>query len=210
MRTLQFIFYLLTVILFIGCNSDLSKRMEILDIDKKWKNGNLIEAKEEINNYLNKNPNNEIGWTLLGHIESDSNKDSLALIAYKKALQLDPKTVEAITGLGILFRKKGNYNKAANYYYQAIKIDPNYAEAYSSLVVINLKKKNFKEAVRVGLKSYELDKENGTIAANLSVSYHYINDTIKRNKYFDIAKKNKYHNLESLRELFKGEYTIFD
>lgn len=210
MHTKQLYLPILAIILLYACNNDLGKRIEILAIDEKWKNGKLEEAKREINTYLGENPGNEFAWTLLGHIESDTDHDSVAMAAYKKALDVNPRTDEAIIGLGILSRKKGEYGKAADYYYRALEIDPNSADAYSSLVVINLKRKEFKKAVEVGLKAFELDGNDATIAANLAAAYHYANDTIQREKYFDIAKENGYRNLEALREVFKGEASIFD
>ncbi len=203
-------FFLLIILTISSCNGGLSKKWKLVEIDKKFRNGDLVEAKIDIDNYLADKKNNEYAWTLLGHIESDLDHDSLAVRAYEKALKLNSKTVEAITGMGIVSRKSGDYEKASDYYREAIKIDPEYAEAYSSLVVINLKRKKFNEAVDVGLKGYNLDKQNGTIAANLAVSYHYTNDTIQREKYFKIAKKNGYRNLEALRQVFNDELTIFD
>ena len=198
------------LLLSVACNSDLSKKYELLEVDEKYKNGQLEEAKEDIDEYLSQTSDNEFAWTMLGHIESDRDNDSLAMIAYEKAIELSPKTVEAITGMGIIMRKKGNYGQASKYYQRAIEIDPQYAEAYSSLVVINLKRRKFDEAVEVGLKGYELGKDNPVIASNLAIAYHYANDSINREKYFTIAKQNGYQNLESLRLIFEGELTIFD
>ena len=196
--------------LFTGCQSDLNKRLDIVEMDELWRNGELLKAKEVTEQYLAKTQENELAWTMLGHIESDLDQDSLAVVAYNKALDVNPNTVEAITGLGIISRKKGDLNEASDYYYEAIRIDPDYAEAYSSLVVINLKQKKFDEAVEVGLKGYELSKSNGVIAANLATAYHYVNDTINREKYFNIAKKNGYKNAATLELVFSGELTIFD
>ena len=209
MKIIKYSFFFFLLILF-SCNNEFSKRLDILEIDEKFNNGNLNEAKLDLDKYLKKEPNNEYAWTILGHIESHLDKDILARKAYRKALKINPNTVEAITGMGILARKNGDYEKASEFYYQAIEINPNYAEAYASLVVINLKRKNFDEAVRVGLIGYNLEKEDGTIAANLSTSYHFANDTIQREKYFNIAKNNGYKNLESLRLIFDGELIIFD
>jgi len=209
MKTINRILPFCALFLLMSCNT-YDKNLEILDIDQKWKDGNLTEAKVEVNKYLIKRPDNELAWTLLGHIEADQNQDSLAEVAYNKALEINPKTVEAITGMGIISRIRGDYDKAAQYYYNAIDIDPNYAEAYSSLVVINLKRGEFRKAVKAGLKSYELDKNNGTIAANLSVAYHYTNDTINREKYFNIAKRNGYKSTAALRQIFSGELTVLD
>ncbi len=210
MKILNALTSILLLIILMSCNHPNQRYYDIMDIDTKWRNGELTEAKADVKKYLDKNPNNEIAWTLLGNIESDFEKDSLAVLAYDKALEINPETVEAITGKGIIYRKKGDYDKAAKCYLKAIELDPNYAEAYSSLVVINLKRKQFTQAVKVGLKGYELNSTDGVIASNLSVAYHYARDTIKREKFFNIAKYNGYKNLETLRDIFDGKLTILD
>ncbi len=210
MRTVKLFLHLLALIILTSCNSNLDKRLPLVDIDEKWRNGNLTEAKTEINDYLKNNPDNELAWALLGHIESSRKEYSAAISAYNKSLSLNPKTVEAITGMGIVHRRMGDYDKASDYYHKAIDINPEYAEAYSSLVLVNLKRKKFKQAVAMGLKGYELDKTNDIIAANLSIAYHFVNDTIQREKYFNIAKKNGYKNMKTLRAIFDGKLTIFN
>lgn len=206
--------YSIIAILFItfSCSntSNYNKKLDILEIDKLYISGNLTKAKTDVEKYLSSKKDNEYAWTLLGHIENDLDKDSLAMLAYEKATTINPKLVEAITGKGIVARKNKEYDKAAEYYNKAIKLNPKYAEAYSSLTVIYLKTKKFKKAVEVGLKSYELDNENPVIAANLAGAYHYINDTIQREKFFDIAKDNGYKNSDILRKVFDGEMTLLD
>lgn len=194
----------------ISCNSETSKRSDILKIDREFKSGEIEKAYTNIENYLVKNTDNEYAWTLAGHIYAELEKDAIAFEAYNKALALNKNTVEAITGLGILERKKGNYDQASDHYYKAIEIDPSYAEAYSSLVVINLKRRKFKEAVEVGEKGYQLEKKDGVIAANLAVAYHYAGDSLNREKFYSIAKINGYRSLDGLRQIFNGELTVLD
>lgn len=203
-------YFLFLLLIIVSCNGSYNKKFDILKIDETYKKGYLEKAKKKIDKYLNKKQDNEYAWTLLGDIEIDLDNLPLATIAYEKALKINPKTVEALTGLGIVSRKKGNYDEALRYYKKSIKIDEYYAEAYTSLVTIYLKKKNFKEAVKVGLKAYKLNKNNPIIAANLSVAYHYDNNAIKREQFFNIAKKSGYKNVETLRLIFNGKYTVFD
>ncbi len=73
-----------------------------------------------------------------------------------------------------------------------------------------MKRREFEKAVEVGLKSYNLDRRNGVIAANLSVAYHYVENFKLRDKFFEIAKQNGYKNPDALQEIFSGEYTILD
>ena len=209
MRLKKYLFLLVVAMLW-NCTTNFDKKADLISIDQKWRNGDLLGAKADVEKYLDTKNDNEYAWTLLGHIESDLGEDALAGVAYEKATSINPNTVEAITGLGIISRKNGEYDRASEYYNKAIEIDPNYAEAYSSLVAIYLKRKKFKEAVDAGLKGYNLSKDNDVIAANLAVAYHYYNDTIQRNKFYEIAKKNGYKNIETMKLIFDGELTIFD
>ncbi|GAB5400474.1 MAG: hypothetical protein Aureis2KO_20590 [Aureisphaera sp.] len=183
---------------------------ELGEISEKFESGDFYGAKIDMEAYVETNDDNEYAWTILGHIYEKLDQDSLASKSYKKALQLKPEMEEALTGMGIVSRKSGDFEKATSYYERAIEINPEYAQAYSSLVAIYLQSKEFNKAIEVGEKSYRLDKSDPVIAANLSVAYHFAGDTINREKYFDIARKMRYANMEALRELFDGELTLFD
>ncbi len=45
MRTVKLFVHLFVLIILTGCNSNLNKRLPLVDIDEKWRNGNLTEAK---------------------------------------------------------------------------------------------------------------------------------------------------------------------
>ncbi len=185
-------------------------KKDMTGVAEKMNNGNYEAARTEVEAYLQKKQDNITAWILSGHIYSELDEDSSAMISYQRALQIDSTSEQALTGLGILYRKKGDYNIAAGYYYQAIRFNPAYAQAYSSLVVIELKRKNFSKAVEVGLKGFELDNTDPIIVSNLSIAYHYANDTSNRDKYYEMAKKMGYKKLDALKKIFSGELTIFD
>ncbi|MDO6491740.1 MULTISPECIES: tetratricopeptide repeat protein [unclassified Cellulophaga] len=190
--------------------SDLSKRLDISDASEKYLSGNSEVASQLMETYVLSEKENEYAWALLGNTYIDLEEDAKAKNAFENAVRVDPKMEEAITGLGIVARIEGDYEKAADLYEKAIAINPKYAEAYSSLVVIYLKQKEFEKATEVGVKSYELDKGNPVIAANLCVAFHYAGDSISREKYFNEAKINGYPNLIGIRNIIDGELTVFD
>lgn len=202
-------YLLLSVLVFTACG-DLGKKMELVQINQKYLAGKLEEAKSDVKDYLKTHEKNEYAWTVLGNIHNDMDEDSLATIAFNKALEINPDREEALTGMGINLRRQGKYKEAEKYYNKAIKVNPDYAEAYTSLVTIHLKQKEFKKAVEIGEKGYKLDNENPVMSSNLSIAYHYYGDTIKRNKYFEIAKKKGYPNIETLNKIFNGEIDIID
>lgn len=189
---------------------ELSKKIDLVNMDQKVRQGQFESAKEDLLKYLKLRKDNEYAWTLMGIIHENLEEDSLAIIAFEKALAIDPEIEEAITGMGIQARKAENYEKAVEYYEKALEINPKYAQAYSSLVTIYIKQKQFNRAVSVGQKAYDLDKKDPVIAANLSIAYHYTEDIPNRDKYYEIAKQLKYRNLESLKDVFSGELILFD
>ena len=193
-----------------GEKSELTKQLDIATASDEYLKGNVDTANSLMQNYVVKEKQNEYAWTLLGNTYIALEDDEKARNAFDNAIKVDPNMEEAVTGLGIVERMAGNYEKAAELYERAIKINPKYAEAYSSLVVIYLKQKEFAKATEVGVKSYELDKGNPVIAANLCVAFYYAGDSIATEKYFNEAKINGYSNLEGIRDIIDGELTVLD
>lgn len=204
------LFLLLTALTLFSCSDEFRNRVMIRHIDKLFEEGKYEKAKVSVDSLLNKNPEHELAWTLKGHIEERLDNDSVAELAYEKALSINPELEQALTGMGIILRKRKEYDRAAGYYAKAIAVNPEYAQAYSSLVTIELKRKNFVNAVSLGEKAYLLDSEDPVIAANLAIAYHYFGDIENRDKYYSIAKKLKYRNLDVLLLIFKDKATVFD
>ena len=73
------------------------------------------------------------GWTNLGWIYRNNDKAPESIAAYQKALQLDPKQVQAALGLGWAYSYTKDYDKAILAYQQAMQIDPKDAAADANL-----------------------------------------------------------------------------
>ena len=209
MKYIYHLIFSFIVIISVSC-AGVNKKSEISEVDKLFQTGEIDLARLEIEKILEKSPLNEYAWTLKGHIEESTDNDSIAELSYLEALEINSEMAEALTGIGILYRKKREYDKAIEYYEKALLVNPEYAQAYSSILVIELKRKKFDSAIINGLKAYELDETDPAISANLAVAYHYKQDTLNRDKYFDICKKLGYSNVAILDKIFSGELTIFD
>lgn len=207
---INFNWSILFIFVFMMSCGDFGKMYDIVDIDENYKNGNIELAKVQIEDYLSKNKDNEFAWTIKGHIYSDFYDFQTAEESYNQALLINPETVEAITGLGIISRLQENYEEAEKYYLKAIKIDPKYAYAYSSLVAVMLQSKNYKKAVEYGQKGFDLEKNDAVIAANLAVAYHFYGDDDNKMKYLTIAKDLGYDNIEDLQNIFDGSIQLFE
>jgi Flp pilus assembly protein TadD len=202
----------LLVIVFVfgfSCSSNSQDgKAEYMEIYGIHQSGDKQKAIVMLTDYVNKYPNNEKGWTFYGVVLLEDDRDSLAEIAFNKALSIKPTIKQALTGLGVINRMKGNYREAERLYKRSLELDPNFAEAYSSLIVIELLKKDFDEAIAFGQKAWSLDSKNGTTAANLAVAYHFKGEFKSRDEFFMRAKQLAYGDLDILSLVFAGKMTL--
>lgn len=180
------------------------------EIAGTYEEGDLNTAFAELKAYTKLHADDDLAWTIFGHVCMDLGKIHEAEAAYKKAVQLNPKRVEALTGLGVYARTTKKYADAMRWYKMAVQINPNYAQAYSSMVVIAIKGNQFKTAVEVGEKGYKLDSEDPVIAANLAIAYHYNNQMAARDKMAKIAITLGYKKPEALQGIFSGKLDVRD
>jgi tetratricopeptide (TPR) repeat protein len=136
--------------------------------------------------------------------------DSLAEVVLNKAILINPDDFKGLTGLGILERKKKNYNKAADFYNKAISINPKYGKAYSSLVLIELIRGNFEKAVQLGETAVKLDNSDLGIKGNLSMAYHYTKQNNKRDKLVNELIEQGYPYVKYLQLAFDGTIKLED
>ncbi|MGF1602987.1 MAG: tetratricopeptide repeat protein [Thermosynechococcaceae cyanobacterium] len=165
--------------------------------------GQYTQIEPEARTYLKERPQSALGhrtlgWLLLKKGDLDESKQS-----FEQAIQFDPKDDNAYVGLGALARKRQDSDGAVKYYQDAIAIQPKNPEAYGSLVVVHILKKDYKAGIADGEKAMKFDFDDPTLYANLSLAYHFDGDTVNRDKYFKLAKKNNYYNLEKLQTLFE-------
>ncbi len=60
----------------------------------------------------------------MGNLHFDTDRPEKAIMAYKKALELDPNNPNVMTDLGVMYRRKGQPSEAIKAFDKAIKIDP--------------------------------------------------------------------------------------
>lgn len=188
--------------------SDDRERLNV--IAEAYGRGDLDTAIPQLREYLADYPKDDLAWTILGNAYEDGDRLDEARAAYDLALEIDPERFEAITGTGILHRKRGEYEQAMAAYRRALEIDPTYAQAYSSMTVIALKQERDREAVEYAEKGWELDPEDPAIAANLAVAYHYVGDTEGRDRMTAEAERLGYTKVDVLRGIYAGELTVRD
>lgn len=179
-------------------------------IAKTYQRGEVVQTITALKPYLAAHPDDDLGWVFLGHARYDTNEYAEAEAAYKHAVQLNAKRVEALTGLGMVASKLKKYDEAIKWYEQAIALNPNYAQAYSSMITIALKKGDYKKAVSLGEKSIQLDHSDPMIAANLAIAYHFDKQIEARDKMANTAASLGYKNMGKLLEIFEGKWDFRD
>lgn len=119
----------------------------------------VVSAKELVENF-------NLGVT------SHKNKDMVAAIeAYKKVIQLDPKNLEAINNLGVVYKDMGRADEAIEQYQKALSINPNFAKAHNNLGVAYFMKGEYIKAIREYQKAISFSPDNLESYTNLGVLY---------------------------------------
>jgi tetratricopeptide (TPR) repeat protein len=104
----------------------------------------------------------------------------------KRAINIEPKFVDAYYWLGWIYEKLKQYKGAVFAYIKAIYIDKNYIFAYNRLGNIYLKQSKFGEAIELYKES--IKNNPGNIQAYLKVGFIY-NKILQYDKAIEILKK---------------------
>ena len=100
----------------------------------------------------------------------------------KKAIKLDPKTVDGNLHLGLIKIKQGDLKNAKEYFIAGLKINPKHENALIQLAVVEDKLKNYKKAKHYYEQVLVLNNNSYEALLNLGVIY-------ERNKKYDTAKQ---------------------
>jgi len=84
----------------------------------------------------------------LGVALSEAGKIDEALVAYKKAIELDSNYSDPLSNIAVAYSLKGQIDDAINSLKSALHICPNYPEAYNNIGTLLLQKKQYEEAER--------------------------------------------------------------
>ncbi|MBI1249122.1 tetratricopeptide repeat protein [bacterium] len=207
-----FFIALLGVSIFTGCSeigSDPTDNVsQLREIDARFHSGQIREVKIDLEMYLQEHPKSFRGWSLLGWAHLNSGNFESAKQCFDKSIAINAQSDNAYVGLGSMYRRQGDMAKARESYKRAIDILPDNPEAYSSLLVIELMDGNSEKAVEYGEKAWATRKNLASIPANLSVAYHYLGNTTKRDEFFQHAKRLNYKSLDTLKDIFEGKIDI--
>ena len=100
------------------------------------------------------NPGNVQAWIALGNAQMDAQRFSEAIIAYQRALDIDPKNVDVRVDMGTCYRGVGQPEKAIEEYRKAIKVNPRHPMAYMNSGVVLAYDLNRKAEAKKAFEKY--------------------------------------------------------
>lgn len=106
---------------------------EIQDINQLFRKGDLNEALNRTNQYLQKNPKDAQARFLKGLILADQNKSAEAIQIFTGLTEDYPELPEPYNNLAVLYAAQGKYDAARNALEMAIRTHPSYATAHENL-----------------------------------------------------------------------------
>jgi len=107
----------------------------------------------------------------LGRIHSVTGKPDLAVQEFQHALELDPRGVEAQTGMAHAYENAGRVKDAEAGFQRVIAIRPDYWDGYNSLALFYDGQKRYDEAITQLHKALELTPDNAQLYFNLGAVY---------------------------------------
>ncbi len=107
----------------------------------------------------------------LGRYYQGQHRYIQAAAAYRKALALDPDSVDALNGLGVVYALQGHYDQAAELLSRAVTAAPGSAQAQNNLGYVRYLQGDFRKAIVSLREATRLDPSNQHALANLALAY---------------------------------------
>ncbi|KZY97816.1 hypothetical protein A3744_01150 [Oleiphilus sp. HI0073] len=122
------------------------------------KNGDIDDAKQGYEAFLERFPNNTAARINLSHIALQAEQYDQAGAYILEALQIDPKEPQALMLAGLIAREKGDFDGAESYYRQALSVNPDYIPAIRNLaILLDLYRGRLQEALELYERAQALE-----------------------------------------------------
>ena len=103
-----------------------------------WLEQNKLDAaKSEFTVYTLRRGEAPEGWLQLGLTQLRATNSQAAEKSYRQALKLNPKSAEALNGLGLAQRQRGRVTEAAQFFSEAVRQQPDYRPALLNLATVS-------------------------------------------------------------------------
>jgi Flp pilus assembly protein TadD len=120
----------------LNANSIAPSQLQLNNLLEQYNNGQYDEAEELALLITQQFPEHPFGWKVLGALFGDTNRQSEALDANQKAIQLAPDDAETHNNLANSLIALGRLDEAEVRFRQAITIKSDYHEAYNNLGIM--------------------------------------------------------------------------
>jgi S1-C subfamily serine protease len=110
-------------------------------------------------------------WFNLGYAYSSAGRKTDAVNAYKEAIKIKPKLINAHFNLGNVYGRLGRNKEAIESYKQALRLKPNYAAAHNNLGNIYITLKRYGEAAEACKQAIRINPDYTEAHNNLGLCY---------------------------------------
>jgi cytochrome c-type biogenesis protein CcmH/NrfG len=98
--------------------------------------GSYAAEIRELRNIVEQDPGKVDAWVKLGNIYFDTNRYMESIEAYSKALEMQPRNPDVITDRAIMYRRIGDFERAAAGFREAAEMDPNHLNSPFNLGLV--------------------------------------------------------------------------
>src|SRR5262249_25119222 len=116
-------------------------------------------------------------YVTLGRIHSMTGKPDLALQEYQKALAVNPRDADALTGMGGAYERMGRAADAEATFQKAAALRPDFWDGYNTVGMFYLRQRKNAEAIAQFRHVIELTPDNAVAYVNLAAAYTNLGDS---------------------------------
>ena len=132
----------------------------------------------------------------------EKNEYKQALIYCKKALEIDPKSIYALSTLAnIVYNTIGNIDLAITLYLQALTINKSNPDICKNLALLLLKKERIEKALYLYQQALTLNPQDSIAQCSIASAYLTLGDFENGFFYMDEGRKNHYHITKPLNNI---------
>ena len=147
----------------------------------------------------------------LGNLYAEAGDRAMALLAYRRALELNPRHAVTLYNLGNLYKDQGRFKDALVFYQKAISVDPRISDAWLNMGIIYGKQKETGQEKAYYQKAVEVNPRNGRAYFNLGFLEEAAGDMegalslYQKSVEFDPANAEGYYNLGNIYAKLKRD-----
>ncbi|QUH19679.1 tetratricopeptide repeat protein [Alkaliphilus sp. B6464] len=162
----------------------------------------------ELENWVNKNPDDVFAIYYLANIYYDQERYDESEEYMNKILSIDPTFYDGYLFLSALYRERGEFDRGIEYCNKVLEHNIEDPRAYVGLSRIELKRYEDKAALDFAKKAHEISPQEPYFISNLALVYHYNGMEEERNKTMDLLRnqQNEYSDreIEWLEDVISG------